>query len=44
MKYNEKEQNVPGSQFDWDFIKNQTNGVDLFLEDLNFQLLLIVEL
>ena len=34
---NEKEQNVPGSQFDWEFIKNQTNGVELFLEDLKKQ-------
>ena len=33
----EKEQANPGSQFDWDFINDQTQGIDLFLENLKEQ-------
>ena len=33
----EKEQANPGSQFDWDFINVQTQGIDLFLENLKEQ-------
>ena len=33
----EKELANPGSQFDWDFINNQTQGIDLFLENLKEQ-------
>lgn len=32
-----KEQNTPGSEFDWDFIKKHTQGIDSFLEDLKSQ-------
>ncbi len=33
----EKEKSKPGSQFDWDFINDQTQGIDLFLENLKEQ-------
>ena len=33
----EKEQANPGSQFDWDFINDQTQGIDLFLDNLKEQ-------
>ena len=33
----EKEQANPGSQFDWDFINDQTQGIYLFLENLKEQ-------
>ncbi|MAO31968.1 MAG: hypothetical protein CL824_00540 [Crocinitomicaceae bacterium] len=33
----EKEKTNPGSQFDWDFINGQTQGIDLFIENIKKQ-------
>ena len=33
----QKEQNTPGSEFDWDFINKNTQGIDAFLDDLKNQ-------
>ncbi len=33
----EKEKTNPGSQFDWDFINGQTEGIDFFIENIKKQ-------